>query len=520
MLLHELLLHSADRTPDAIAVITPREATTYAAVAARATAVARELSKAGLQHGDRVVVALENSTEFIAAYFGIIMAGGVAVPLAPGARNDRLPKVIVDAQPHACIVDDQTWPALAPTAETTLDYATYVVPRQPSTSVPAGTKPLPAIDGSGVNTEPRGTMSVRLRPDDLAAIVYTSGSTGAPRGVMLTHRNIVSNTSSIVEYLGLSSADRVMVVLPFYYVYGLSLLHTHVMVGGGLVLDNRFAFPNVVLRGMQTHAVTGFAGVPSTFASLLHRSNLATTPLPSLRYVTQAGGPMPPARVQEWRRAMPEVPFYVMYGATEASARLAYLHPTELERRVGSIGRAIPNVELRVLKDNGEVAAPGEIGEIVARGDNISPGYWNCPSETHERFGSNGYRTGDLAYADADGFLYLVGRRHDMIKVGAHRVSAKEIEDALNEHPAVHEAAVVAAPDDFLGEVPIAHVALRHAAAVDSMALTAFCRTRLADHKVPARICFLQELPKTGAGKIDKSALIADAQSAAVSPAS
>ena len=257
---------------------------------------------------------------------------------------------------------------------------------------------------------------------DLAAIIYTSGSTGVPRGVMLSHLNIRSNTESIIEYLHLTSADRVMCVLPFYYVYGLSLLHTHIAVGGSLIVDTRFAFPNVVLKSMQDHQATGFAGVPSTFALLMHRSNLTKMAFPSLRYVTQAGGGMPPARIREWLEKGPRARFYVMYGATEASARLTYLEPEDLERKLGSIGRAIPNVEMLVVNDDEKSRAPGEVGELVARGSNISRGYWNAAEETAERFGPQGYRTGDLGYADAEGFLYLVGRKHDMIKVGAHRV--------------------------------------------------------------------------------------------------
>ena len=298
-----------------------------------------------------------------------------------------------------------------------------------------------------------------------------------------------------------------MVVLPFYYVYGLSLLHTHLAVRGSLVLDNRFAFPNVVLNTMQEHGVTGFAGVPSTFAILLHRSKLAEARLPALRYVTQAGGPMPPARLQEWLAVLPDVPFFVMYGATEAAARLAYLHPSELPRRLGSIGRAIPSVELCVRRDDGQRAAPGEVGEIVARGPNISPGYWNCPNETHDRFGPNGFRTGDLGFADEEGFFYLVGRRHDMIKVGAHRVGAKEIEDVLHEHPAVHEAAVIAESHPLLGEAPAAHVAVRTGMTVSDVELIVFCRARLPEHKVPATVSFHRELPKTNVGKIAKSLL-------------
>jgi acyl-CoA synthetase (AMP-forming)/AMP-acid ligase II len=351
---------------------------------------------------------------------------------------------------------------------------------------------------------------------DLAAIIYTSGSTGQPRGVMLSHRNIVANARSIVEYLGLTANDRVMCVLPFYYVYGLSLLHTHLQVGGSIVLDNRFMYPNVVLAAMQERQVTGFAGVPSTFALLLHRSNLREMACPSLRYVTQAGGAMATPLIREWLRDGPPVPFFVMYGATEASARLTYLPPADLERKLGSIGRPIPGVHIRIVTDDGSTAAPREVGELVANGANVSAGYWNDPTGTAERFGPDGYKTGDLGYVDDEGFLFLVGRRHDMLKVGAHRVGAKEIEDVLQEHPAVHEVAVVGAPHDILGEVPVAFVSLRSGAHGDADEIRAFCRPRLAAHKVPARVEVLGELPKSsGAGKIDRLSLRARVLSAA-----
>jgi acyl-CoA synthetase (AMP-forming)/AMP-acid ligase II len=248
--------------------------------------------------------------------------------------------------------------------------------------------------------------------------------------------------------------------------------------------------------------------VPSTFAILLHRSSIGDMSFPDLRYVTQAGGGMPPARVREWLERGPKVPFFVMYGATEASARLTYLPPSELERKLGSIGRPIPNVEIVVVTESGRVAATGEVGELVARGANIASGYWNNPEETAEKFDELGYRTGDLGYVDEEGYLFLVGRRHDMIKVGAHRVGAKEIEDFLSMHPAVLEAAVVAVPHDILGEAPIAYVSLKGAASVTPDELHTFCKARLASHKVPISVHLLSELPKLSAtGKIDRQSL-------------
>jgi len=299
-----------------------------------------------------------------------------------------------------------------------------------------------------------------------------------------------------------------MCVLPFYYVYGLSLLHTHLAVGGSIVIDSRFAFPNVVLSAMRDLEVTGFAGVPSTFALLLHRSSLAGVSLPRLRYVTQAGGGMPPSRIREWLERGPKVDFYVMYGATEASARLTYLDPKRLEAKIGSIGRPIPNVEIVVVTEEGTIAAPGEVGELVARGANISSGYWNAPDETTRKFGPLGYRTGDLGYADSEGYLYLVGRKHDMMKVGAHRVGAKEIEDVLNEHPAIHEVAVVPAPDELLGEVPVAFLTLRGDLRGGTDELRVYCGAKLPPHKVPVRWVIQRDLPKIAEiGKIDKRAL-------------
>lgn len=510
VLVHAFLDTAAARSPEATALIEPNRSITYGELDRLANRFANLFRGEGVRRGDRVVLALENSIELVAGYFGAMKAGAVAVPLPPGPKSDRLARAVQDCTPGACVVDS----ALA--RDAWLGNSLAAVPSRLVHNGIRSAREAQAGGGSswqdlhtaldGASADPPDVRAIDL---DLAAIVYTSGSTGAPRGVMLSHRNIVSNTRSIVRYLSLTAQDRAMCVLPFYYVYGLSVLHTHVSVAGSVVIDNRFAFPNVVLNAIQQHRVTGFAGVPSTFALLLHRSNLADMSFPALRYATQAGGGMPPAQLIEWLERGPRVPFYVMYGATEASARLTYLDPADLRRKLGSIGKAIPNVELLVVKDDGQVAAPREIGELVARGANIFRGYWNNPEATHEALGPRGCRTGDLGYADEEGFLFLVGRRHDIIKVGAHRVGAKEIEDVLHEYPGVHEVAVVATPHELLGEAPVAFIAMQdEAGGANAEALQAFCRERLTGYKVPVRIVFRSELPKLGGvGKIDKGAL-------------
>jgi long-chain acyl-CoA synthetase len=499
MLVHRWVEESARRAPDAVALIEPGRQTTYAELDRRANQWAHLFHRRHVTRGDRVILALDNSIESAAAYFGALKAGAVAVPLTGGPRNDRLSHAIADCAPRVAVIDGVTERSVR---------KGDVVAAVPSVVVADRTSSRDLIPLAAVEECPGDPVPVRPIDLDLAAIIYTSGSTGEPRGVMLTHRNFVANARSIVSYLKLTAADRVMCVLPFNYVYGLSLLHTHIAVGGSIVIENRSAFPNVVLNAMQEHQVTGFSGVPSTFALMLHRSSLGTTALPKLRYVTAAGGAWAPAKIEEWRRRAPKTEIFVMYGATEAGARLTYLPPDAVVRKAGSIGRAIPNVEIVVENESGARAKPGEIGELVARGSNISCGYWNNPQETALRFGPSGYRTGDLGYADDEGYLFLVGRQHDIIKVGAHRVGLKEIEDVLQAHASVYEAAVIGTPHEILGEAPVAFVALKTAIDDVQNHLRAFCASRLEPHKVPLRIVQLDELPKLpGSGKLDRKAL-------------
>jgi len=267
-------------------------------------------------------------------------------------------------------------------------------------------------------------------------------------------------------------------------------------------------FPNTALDTLEREACTGLAGVPSTFAILLNRSTLAQRALPHLRYVTQAGGAMSPALTRRLMEVLPRQAIFVMYGATEASARLSYLPPSELRRKLGSIGVAIPGVELRVLRSDGSECAVGEEGEIVARGANIMSGYWDDPEATRDVLDEDGYHTGDLARRDADGFLFIVGRRNDFIKAGAHRISAKEVEEAILELPEVHEAAVVGVADEILGEKIAAFVALRAPDGCDSRVLLKELKRRLPPHKVPGVLEILDDLPKNESGKIMKRSLV------------
>ena len=269
--------------------------------------------------------------------------------------------------------------------------------------------------------------------------MLTSGTTARPRAVRVTHRNIQANTNSIIEYLALDHRERILVILPFYYCFGTSLLHTHLRVGGSLALCNTFAYPETALDMIDATHSTGFAGVPSTYQTLLRNTSFPKRGLKSLKKVQQAGGKLPVVFIQELRDALPEAQVFVMYGQTEATARLSYLSPSLLDEKMGSIGRGIPGVELRVVSEEDQLVKPGEVGEIIATGDNISPGYYKDPGATAEKFIGGSLRTGDLAKVDEEGFIYIVDRKSDFIKSLGHRVSSQEIEARILQLPEVVE---------------------------------------------------------------------------------
>ncbi|MBN1569563.1 MAG: acyl--CoA ligase [Acidobacteria bacterium] len=475
MLVNEILEKAAREFPDKAAVWFRGGWRTYAQIDREADCVAGYLISIGVKAGDRVAVLLENSFDYICAHFGIHRAGAVEVSLNTELKADEIKRLLDDCGAKVIFARTNSWPGVR-------QITMGEIPANMAVSVP------------------------RRIDVDLAAIVYTSGVTSSPKGVMLSHLNLVSNTRSIVEYLGLRSDDRMMVVLPFYYIYGRSLLYSHFMSGGSLVLDNSFAYPAKVLNTMRELEVTAFAGVPSTFSILLKKSDLKSRKFPSLRFVTQAGGGMAPAMQKEAVEAFHPARLYIMYGSTEAAPRLTYVEPEMLPKKWGSIGRAIPNVEVIVVDKSGNRCAPGIAGEIAARGSNIMMGYWKDPEATAQVMKNGYYLTGDLGYADEDGYIFLTGRSKDIIKAGGNRISAKEIEDAIDEIPGVLESAVIGVPDEILGEAIKAFIVPAKADLTKEQ-LIAQLSSRLPAFKVPKWFEFHESLPKNQSGKILKSKL-------------
>lgn len=490
------LAHSAHRAPGDIAIVHAGRSVSYGELWSLVRAVAGYLRDAGLRRGDRVAVLLENSPEYIAAYYGALAAGAAAVGLNSAARAREL-TAWLEHSGARWLVADRRHPDFARLTE--IEGLTVVAVGDGA----AG----PARAWSDVLAAAPAD-AVEVTADEPAAIIYTSGTTGRPKGVGLTHGNLSANTSAILEYLQLGQADRVLNLLPFFYSYGASVLHTHLAAGGTLVLENHLVYPQRILERMAEAQVTGFPGVPSTFALLLQFGDLRKFDLRSLRYMTQAGGAMSPQRICQVREQLPHVRFFVMYGQTEATARLTYLSPERLVDKLGSVGRPLSGVELEVRGDDGRRVAAGEAGEVFVRGANVMAGYYNDPDATAAVLRDGWLQTGDLGHLDADGYLFLQGRRSDMIKSGAHRISPLDIEEVIAALPEVKEVAVVGVPDPVLGEAIKAVVTLRPGAALDAMGVQRHCIQQLPRYKVPKTVEFVERLPRTSSGKIMRYRLV------------
>ncbi len=503
-LIHHLLEASAHSHPDAIALIHEETRSDYSRINALSNRLARFLTDQGVAKGDRVALLLENCLEYVVGYYGVLKAGAIAAPLGVDLKPDGLRTLLKELAPGVILSSSRFERVLKATDVAPLHPRALVI-REPGLHWAA--EPFPVLSWEeAVGAKDASNPHIGMDPSDTASIIYTSGSTGTPKGVMLSHRNIVANTRSIRQYLALTSNDIHMCVLPFFYVLGKSLLNTHVAVGGTLVINNNFAFPASVVQQMARERVTGFSGVPSTYAYLLHRSPFAKyrDRFDALRYCAQAGGHMARPLKMKLRKALPaHTRIYIMYGATEASARLAYLEPDRFSDKIDSIGKPIPGVSIRVLDENGRTAPTGRTGELVANGPNIMQGYWKDARATARVLDQYGYRTGDLGRRDDEGYLYIEGRKDNLVKVGGHRINPAEIEDALMETDLLMEVAVLGIPDELLGRALVA-LATPLDKACDEGEILKRCSEKLPKYKLPGEIKLVRRLPKKANGKIDR----------------
>jgi acyl-CoA synthetase (AMP-forming)/AMP-acid ligase II len=493
-------------------VATPEARLSYGELADRVRALAGCLAADGVGPGDRVLLALPNTPATVVAGLAVHAVGATAVEVNREWSAEVLGGIVSRSRVRHAVVwgrDARTWAKVSSERPLSL----WVV-QGGSAALP---EPLRGARASRLQDDGRVDPAapsavpppVEPRPEWPALILYTSGSTGTPRGVVQTFRNVNANTRSIAQYLALDADDRALVVLPLYYCYGRSVLQTHLLAGGSVFLDGRFAFPRVVLEALGSEGCTGFAGVPLTFEIIRRQVDVASLPFPRLRYLTQAGGAMAPETIEWVRGAFRPARLFVMYGQTEATARLSYLPPERAEEKRGSIGVPIPGVELQVVDEQGRELPPGEVGHLVARGENVTQGYLDEPEETAAILHDGWLWTGDLAYRDADGFLFHRGRSKEILKIGGHRVSPVEIEQAIARHPDVAEAAVVGVRHDLMGEVAVAFVVPRPGRTPSEAELRRHCRAELPAWAVPAALTWVDALPRNEAGKLLRAELAA-----------
>ncbi len=485
---------SADKYPDNTFVQTGDKIWSYNDVGRISGYVSELLLERGVQKGDRVVVFCDNSVQYISAFIGILGCNAVVVPVNPSKMADSILYIIEKCTPEVIL----TCNSAAPKLDQITSLLRFKIINIDRLNI------WPDHRQEGIIDCERGLTA---NDDDAAEILFTSGTTAEPKGVTLTHGNLIANTEAIIDYLKLTGSDSILMSLPFTYSYGNSILLTHIFAGASIVIENASAFPYKVMEEIKKSKVTGFSTVGSYINLMLkYIKNLDGDEkfLDSLRYITLAGEAANNDDVRYISRNYPDIEVFVMYGQTEAGARLSFLKPEMLQSKLGSIGKGLSNVELKVVNGEGVEIMPGELGEIIARGPNIMKGYWDDPAATEDVIRRGWLYTGDVATVDEDGYIFIKGRRTDMIKHMGHRISPLEIENVINNCSYIKESAVV---ESILDGVTVikAYITLNKTCTIEEIQRIVYPGLPL--YMRPQVFEVIDQLPRTETGKIRRSGL-------------
>jgi amino acid adenylation domain-containing protein len=494
LFLHHHLSHSAAIRPDKLALRDAATSVTYSDLHAWATAVAHGLSRLGVQPGGRVVLFMENSVAFAKAYWAVVYAGAVVTPVSPDTKPDKLSFILQDCTPDAVITDAGLVDVVrAASLETPVEILT----------------PTSCLACAEVEEGDMGAIGAEsLLDQDLGCLIYTSGSTGHPKGVMLSHQNLVTASRSVSSYLGYAEADCIFVAIPLTFDYGMHQLTMGALVGATVVIERNFSKPLYTLDRLARCGATVLPLVPSMIPMI---DALASRfDLKEVRLISSTAAALDPGRIDRLSELFPQARIYSMYGLTECH-RCTYLPPEMLQERKASVGIAIPNTELWVVDPGGIRHRRNATGELVIRGATVMKGYWNNPEKTAERLkpglfpGESVFHTGDICRLDEHGYVHFVTRMDDMLKVKGEKVAPKEVEDALRRHPSVLEAIVFGRPDPAYGQSVCAAVNLRAGANATPEVLRAWCTEHLEPVAVPRSIEIMDAFKLTTNGKIDRT---------------
>jgi len=517
-LIHDLLLQNAAKNPRRNALTYQSVRHDYGALSAQVLDCAAGLLRLELGRSERVAIYLEKRLETVAAIFGASAAGGVFVPVNPLLKPDQVAYILKDYNVRILVTSVERLRLLAPTLHDCHDLHAVIVVGGRAEAVEG----LDIVSWEDTLSGSGKAWAHRVIDTDMAAILYTSGSTGKPKGVVLSHRNMVAGALSVAQYLENRESDRILSALPLSFDAGFSQLTTAFHVGASVTLIN-YLVPRDIINAVEKDGITGLTAVPPLWIQLA-QLQWPEAARGSLRYIANTGGRMPKATLDALRAALPQTLAFLMYGLTE-SFRSTYLPPAELDRRPDSIGKAIPNAEVLVVREDGTPCAPGEPGELVHRGALVSLGYWNDPEKTAERFkpapGQPGglvmpeiaVWSGDTVRTDEEGFLYFISRRDEMIKTSGYRVSPTEVEEVIYATGLVGEAAALGIPHPVLGQAIVVVATARDGVQLDTDKLLAQCRQQLPAFMVPARVTVREgSLPRNLNGKIDRKLLAHDMQ--------
>ena len=506
-LVQDGLLASAETVPTKPAVVAEDRSATFAKLLIDAHTLAAWLQDQGLERGDRVAVFMENSLACVTTFLGVWLAGGVVVTVNAQTKADRLTFILDDSGAKFLISEG---PISAIAAEAREEAA--ITPRLVRARAPEGVAPA-AVDFELIVGEARVPHPSPAIPSDLAALLYTSGTTGSPKGVMLTHQGLVFVTESIAEYLRLGCHDRILNVLPLSFGYGLSQVLLATRLGATLLLERSFAYPAKTLQRIEAEQATVVPAIPTILATLASMFADKGRTYESVTRITNAAAGLPPALHVPIRKLFPNSLLFRMYGQTEC-IRVCYLEPELVDQKPTSVGKAIPGTEAFLLDDEGLSVQPGEVGTLYVRGPHVMPGYWNAPGLTAEMIKEGRYEgdsllcTHDLFTADEDGDLYFVSRSDEIIKTRGEKVSPVHVENVLFAIEGVKEAAVAGVPDDLLGEAITAYVVADEGATLEPTEILRVCREGLEAFAVPHEIRFVDDLPKTPSGKVRRKSLV------------
>lgn len=518
-LLFDLPLRSADRTPGARALVFKDSILDYETLGRAVNDfAAMAVGRLGIGKLERIAVYLPKLPQTVVTMFGTARAGCTFVPINPLLKPAQVGHILRDCGVRALITSGERAATLTDELRSSPELRHLVLLEEKLAEQPEGTR-YTQHRWQDVMAHPEPSNAHRVIDSDMVSIFYTSGSTGRPKGVVLSHKNMVTGAHSVASYLGNTADDRLLAVLPFSFDYGFSQLSTAFHVGASVTLMD-YLFARDILNILVRERITGLAGVPPLWSQLADL-RWPETITDHLRYITNSGGAMPAATLQKLRDALPRSKVFLMYGLTEAF-RSTYLPPDEIDRRPGSMGKAIPNAEIMVVRPDGSACDPDEPGELVHRGSLVSLGYWNDPQKTAERFkptpGQDGglvlqelaVWSGDTVKRDRDGFLYFIGRRDEMIKTSGYRVSPSEVEEVAFSSGLVADAAAIGVPHPTLGQAVVLVAAPSEGRAADDAPLLDALRRELPAFMVPTRIEWRTSLPRNPNGKYDRSRLSAE----------